>query len=207
MKRTLRTIATTATLSVLGSLIAIVPAAAPAAAASCPSASVGGPSIAKINAGKVRVPVKSVTYRKGGPLNPPATNRAAGLSTRNAALTAKKGKSVIVWHVRYGNGCKGTLNTVLRMPVGSTFTIARPGKPTLTFQIMKRDSVPRNRLKKSWFARTGPHRLVLLTCDDLRGGVFRRTQAVIAKRIPTPVPAAPNSDSPATTAPVSSPSI
>jgi hypothetical protein len=50
--------------------------------------------------------------------------------------------------------------------------------------------VPKNRLKKAWFARTGPHRLVLLTCDDLQGGVFRRTQAVIAKRIPTPPTAA-----------------
>jgi hypothetical protein len=190
MRRVLHTVATAAALSVLVTIGVVVPASAPAAAASCPPASVGGPAIAKITAGKARVPVKPVTYRRGGPLNPPATNQAAGLSVRNAKLTAKKGKSVIVWHVRYGAGCNGTLNSVLKMPVGSTFTIARPGKPTLTFQILKRDSVPKNRLKKAWFARTGPHRLVLLTCDDLQGGVFRRTQAVIAKRIPTPPPAA-----------------
>lgn len=172
-------------LALMGSLVT----ALPAAAASCPPATVGGKAIGWIKVGDRSVPLKPVTYRKGGPLDPPATNQAAGLSIRNAKLTAKRGKSVITWHVRYGVGCYGSLNTVLKAPIGSTFMVKERGKDPVYFQIMKRDSVPKNRLRASWFARTGAHRLVLLTCDDLQGGVFLKTQAVIAKRVPAPSPA------------------
>lgn len=170
-------------LTLMGGLVTAVPAQA----ANCPPSSIGGPAVGTVKVGNRSIPLKPVTYRKNGPLYPPATNQAAGLSVRNKKLTAKTGKSVITWHVRYGVGCNGTLNNVLTAPIGSYFSVKMKGQKPIYFQILKKDSVKKTRLKASWFARTGPHRLVLLTCDDLVGSVFRRTQAVIAKRVPAPV--------------------
>ncbi len=70
------------------------------------------------------------------------------------------------------------------------------GKPARTYRITQHFTVPKTGLKRSWFRKKGPHRLVLLTCADLVGGVFRMTQAVIA---------APVSPAPATLPPVAPP--
>lgn len=181
--------------AVAGAMLASALISPVADARTCPPASVGGPTVAVITVKGKNVPVKSVTFRNGGTLNPPATNKAAGISKRNAPLRAKKGTTIITWHVRYGTGCNGALNPVLRMPVGSTFTTMEVGGPVRTFKITKHITVPKSGLKRSWFRKNGPHRLVLLTCADLVGGVFRKTQAVIAapvRTVPAPVaPAAP----------------
>ncbi len=165
----------------------------PAQAASCPPASIGGPAVASIKVGKKTVPVKSVTYKKGGPLLPPATNQAAGLSRRNAPLHAKKGSTVITWHVRYGPGCPGTLNALTTLPIGTTFTVGKVGKTPKTYQIARREIVKKGVLKKRWFSTTGPRRLTLITCNDLQGSRFVRTMVVIA----TPVTTTPTTTAPA----------
>ena len=103
-----------------------------------------------------KVPVKSVTFRNGGLLDPPATNQAAGLSKRNMPLGARKGATVITWHVRYGNGCNGTLNPLMTMPIGSTFTAGAVGKPQKTYVITSRVTVPKTKLKTKWFRKDGP---------------------------------------------------
>jgi sortase (surface protein transpeptidase) len=134
------------------------------------------------------VPVKAISFRTGGVLDPPATNQAAGISTRNAPLSAKKGVTVITWHVRYGPGCNGTLNPLMTMAMGSTFTVAAVGKRATTYQITGRETVAKSGLKRSWFSNEGPHRMVLFTCTDYRGGVFHKTMAVIASPVrPTPI--------------------
>jgi hypothetical protein len=201
MKRIIAaTISTTAVLLSAGVL------AAPADARTCPPASVGGPTVATITVKGKTVPIKSVTFRNGQSLNPPATNRAAGISARNAPLRAKKGTTIITWHVRYGVGCNGTLNTVLRMPIGSTFTTQEVGGPVRTFKITKKFVVPKTGLKNSWFRKNGPHRLVLLTCADLVGGVFRKTEAVIAAPVRT-VPAPTTTATATAPAPVPAPTV
>ncbi len=188
-------------MSPLRCLIAGLVGATPAEARSCPSPNVGGPTVANVNVKNRTVPVKSVTFRNGGTLLPPATNKAAGISKRNRPLKAKSGTTIITWHVRYGQGCNGTLNPILKMPIGSTFTVAEVGKPAKTYRITKNVTVPKSGLKSSWFRKNGPRRLVMLTCADLAGGVFRKTQAVIAAPVkdkpapvvptPTPEPVAP----------------
>jgi sortase (surface protein transpeptidase) len=173
-------------------LLALPLTATQAEARSCPPASVGGRTVGEVKLPSRTVPLKSVTFANGGTLNPPATNLAAGVSKRNAPLGAKKGTTIITWHVRYGSGCNGALNPLLRMPMGSTFTVSEVGKPPRTYKITKRFVVPKTGLKSSWFRKNGPHRLVLLTCADLVGGVFRKTEAVIAAPVRTPpVPAKP----------------
>jgi hypothetical protein len=173
-------------LALLASLVAWVPAQA----RTCPSASIGGPAVATVTVRGKAVPVKRVTYRNGGVLLPPATNLAAGISTRNASLGAKKGSTIITWHVRYGPGCDGSLNDLITMPIGSTFSAGVKGKPAQTYQISSRTTVPQGKLKRSWFTSSGPHRLVLITCADLRGGHFRKTMAIIATPVPAAAPAA-----------------
>lgn len=168
--------------AIVASLVGWAP---PAEAANCPPSSIGGPAVAQMNVRGKNVLVKRVTFRNGGVLLPPATNLAAGISARNAPLSAKKGSTIITWHVRYGVGCDGILNPLITMPIGTTFTINAVGKPAKTYQIAYRESVLKGHLKRSWFRTTGRHRLVLITCDDLNGGVFRRTMAIVA--IPAPV--------------------
>jgi hypothetical protein len=186
-----RTIAATVTMA--AALLASGAIAAPADARTCPPASTGGPTVATITVKGKTVPIKSVTFRNGQALNPPATNLAAGISARNAPLRAKKGTTIITWHVRYGVGCNGALNPVLKMPIGSTFTTREANGAERTFKITKKFVVPKTGLKNSWFRKNGPHRLVLLTCADLVDGQFRKTEAVIAapvRTVPAPTPTA-----------------
>lgn len=185
----MKRVVTLTIMALLATLLATLVGSAPAEARSCPPSSVGGKTVAVMKVRGKTVPVKRVTFRNGGALLPPATNQAAGISVRNARLNAKRGSTVITWHVRYGVGCNGTLNALITMPIGSTFTVGAVGKTPKTYQISKRVSVPKGRLKRAWFRSTGRHRLVMLTCDDYAGGVFRRTMAIIAKPIPTPPPA------------------
>jgi hypothetical protein len=177
-----------ATVATVAMLLASLVGLAPAQARACPPSSVGGPTVAVMTVGGRAVPVKRITFRNGGALVPPATNQAAGISARNAPLGARRGATVITWHVRFGAGCDGSLNALTTMPIGSTFTIGATGRAAKTYQISSRVTVPHGKLLRSWFRTGGPHRLVLITCADLSGGVFRRTMAIIA----APVPERPN---------------
>lgn len=182
-------------------LVASLVTALPAQARSCPPPTVGGKTIATITVGSKVVPVKSVTYKKGQALVPPATNQAAGLSRRNQPFGAKRGNTIVTWHVRYGVGCPGALNALTTLPIGTQFTV-KPGKkkPVLTYQILRRESVKKGGHKRSWFKQTGKPRLVLLTCADFDGkNTFRKTMAIFAA--PVKKPATP----PATTTPTTTP--
>jgi len=159
------------------------PAHAAVRSSHCPPASVGGDPVGSLTIGDAVVPIVPVTYPAGGLLTPPPTNRAIGLSTRHKSLFAAQGTSVLTWHVRYGQGCPGTANALLAAPVGSTFQIAgRDGVPR-SFRIDARDVVPLGEYPKRWFVQSGPHRLALFTCTDLRDGVFHKTVAIFASPV------------------------
>lgn len=158
-----------------------VTGASPARAQTCPPASVGGPAIGTITAGGVSVPIKPVTFRPGGDLRPPATNQAAGLSALNAPLDAFEGTTVMAWHVRYGKGCPGTLNPLLDLPVGATFTITERGSEPIEYRITRRFEVPKGKYRKEWFTPIGPRRIALFTCGDLRYERFHSTIATFAE--------------------------
>lgn len=155
----------------------------PAYAAQCAPARVGGPSIGTITAGGVSVPIKPVTYKPGGTLRPPDTAKAVGVSTVNAPLDSDEGTTVMAWHVRYGKGCPGTLNTLLDLPIGASFTVQSNGSTAREYRITERFEVPRGKYKKKWFTPVGPHRLALFTCGDLRYEKFHSTIAVFADPI------------------------
>ena len=166
----------------------LIPLNAPAAhAAKCPPASVGGPSVGSVQVGDVSVPLKRVRYRDGGPLHPPASNQNAGISTVNAPIGADEGTSVITWHIRYGQGCPGTLNDLVTLPVGSTFSVRMKNKPPMEYVITERTEVRKGRYKAAWFRPDGPHRLALFTCGDLRDGVFQSTIVTFADPVTSEV--------------------
>lgn len=158
-------------------------AVTPAQANSCPPSSVGGRTVARIKVGSLVVPVKSVTYRSGGVLNPPATNQAAGLSSVNMPLDSSEGTAVLTWHVRYGPGCYGTLNRLMTMPIGSTFQVGATGKHLRTYKITQRVTVPKGQYRWQWFRADGPYRIALFTCSGFRNGVFHNTVAIFASPV------------------------
>jgi hypothetical protein len=176
--------------ALLGALVLVlgIPGgfAAPAYAAKCPPAKVGGPAVGTITAGGVSVPIKPVSYEPGGTLRPPDTAKAVGFSTLNAPLDATEGTTVMAWHVRFGKGCPGTLNTLLKLPIGATFTVQPDDSAAREYRITERFEVPRGKYKKEWFSPVGPHRLALFTCGDLRYEKFHSTIAVFAEPV-TPV--------------------
>ena len=162
-------------------IVAVACAAAPAAhAAKCPPASVGGAAVATIAVGGRDVPVKRITFEPGGPLQPPATNRAAGLSSQHRGLNASQGTSVISWHVRYGRGCPGALNPLIKRPVGGTFWVDAKGT-RIQYRITDRFVVRKGDYMAEWFRTDGPRRLALFSCADLRDGAFRKTVVILAE--------------------------
>lgn len=167
-------------LLVLAGLASVAPAAG---AADCPPASAAGPAIGTVSVGGTRVPLTRVSVDPGGALVPPATNLAAGLSRQHAGLHAKRGTSVITWHVRYGPGCDGALNELLTAPIGTSLRVNAQGREPQEYRIVRRVSVPKGRYPVSWFRQHGPRQLALFSCADLRDGVFRSTVAVFAEPV------------------------
>ena len=156
---------------------------APVHAANCPPASVGGPTIGTITAGGISVPIKPVTFKPGGTLRPPNTNQAVGVSTLNAPLDASEGTTVMAWHVRFGRGCPGTLNPLLDLPIGATFTITPKGSPAREYRIVRKREVPKGQYRAQWFTPIGPRRVALFTCGDLRYEKFHSTIGIFAKLV------------------------
>jgi len=159
---------------------------APAAnAAKCPPESVGGKTIGWVEFDDVRVPIKETDYPAGGKLDPPASNKVAGMSTRHQNLRADQGTTVLAWHVRYGKKCKGTLNPLLQKKIGETFDIVTKSGQRATYQLEERTKVKRGKYKRDWFRLHGDRQIALFTCSDLRKGKFERTRVLIASPVET----------------------
>ena len=166
--------------ALVSTAIATVPSIAHAS--TCPPASAGGHVIGVITVGDVQVPLVNMAFPRSRILQPPATNKVAGLSDVHAPLDAEVGTSVISWHVYYGAQCPGTLNPLLKLPVGGTFTVtdARTPDKAQVYEISKKLVTLRGHYLPSWFSQAGPHRLALFTCADRSGRVFRKTVAIFA---------------------------
>ena len=152
-------------------------------ASTCPSPTVGGKPTAWITLGGRTIPVKNIALAADGSLTPPASNLVAGLSTDHAALGAKVGTSVISWHVRYGSGCDGALNSLLTAPVGTTFTVKPRNGAPIEYRITEQLTVPKGTIERKWFSANGPHRLTLLTCNGLKNGEFTQTTFIGAEPV------------------------
>jgi hypothetical protein len=167
-------------LAVAVGLVSTVLYAPSASAASCPSESVGGKPVGWIEVDGIKVPIKPVSYPAGGELAPPRSNKVVGLSTRHRALLATRGTTVLTWHVRYGEGCYGTLNPLLEKPVGTTFTVTDKTGSSKQYRLTGQRTVQKGRYEPEWFRDQGAPQLSMFTCSDLRQGKYRKTTAVFA---------------------------
>lgn len=170
--------ATVAALFVAASLGGVVPSAQ--AADACPPASVGGKPVGWIEFDGIKVPLKSISYPAGGELDPPASAKVAGVSSRHKALLSDQGSTVIAWHVRYGQGCNGALNPLLKKKLGANFDIVTPSGSRQTYELVERSTVKRGQYQPEWFRTNGSPQVSLFTCSDLRNGKFEKTTALIA---------------------------
>lgn len=146
----------------------------------CPPAAVGGRPIGEISIDGRQIPMVAIARTKDGILNPPATSAAAGLDTEGVPLDASHGTAVIAWHVRFGKGCPGALNPISRAPLGTRFTIESRTGGEREYVVTGRDVSRADQLPARWFRLSGPYRVGLFTCGDLRDGQFHSTVATFA---------------------------
>ena len=154
-----------------------------AQASECPSTNVGGKAIGWIEFANSRVPIKQFDYPAGGELDPPASAAVVGASSLHRPLLSKKGTTVLAWHVRYGAGCKGALNPLLKRPIGATFDIVTASGSRQTFKLVDKTTVKRGNYKPEWFRVNGPAQVAMFTCSDLRNGKFNKTSALFAEPV------------------------
>jgi hypothetical protein len=165
----------------LAVLLAIgMPFASPAIAENCPGPSVGGKTIGWVEFDDIQVPLKRFTYPAGGVLDPPGSAAVAGVSARHRPLLSDTGTTVLAWHLRYGQGCNGALNPILKKRVGEKFDIVTLNGNRQTFSIVERADVARGQYLPEWFRTNGPRQVSLFTCSKLRNGRFVNTQALFA---------------------------
>jgi hypothetical protein len=120
--------------------------------------------LAGVSAPIARVRVRGTTMQI--PLDP----RRVGWWSGGAAPGDSSGTTVIVGHVNY-SGVTGTLATIASLRPGAHVTIAEPQR-TLRYAIAAVHTYPKTTgLPSEVFTRTGPARLVLITC----GGPFDST--------------------------------
>jgi hypothetical protein len=133
------------------------------AAIKCPDPAKDGKTVGLVSFGNVKVPVKSITYPKGGVMDPPRSPANAGVSARHNPLSADSGSSVITWHVNF-NGCVGALNPITKKDIGFTFSIKDEKGGTTKYKIVEKYTVPKGSYLAEWFELTGPRQIVLVTC-------------------------------------------
>jgi hypothetical protein len=156
-----------------------------AQASKCPGTHIGGKTIGWIEFDDVRVPLKRFSYPAGGDLDPPPTAAVTGVSSLHRPLLSETGTTVLAWHVRYGKGCNGALNPILKRPVSSTFDIVTAQGERQRYVLVERTNVKRGKYKPEWFRTNGPAQIALFTCSDPRNGRFERTTALFAEPVPS----------------------
>jgi LPXTG-site transpeptidase (sortase) family protein len=124
------------------------------------------------------VPVQSNEERI---LEPPRDPGVAGWWSDGAAPGASQGSAVVVGHtVRNRNG--GVFDDIRDLSSGDAIQVEGSGA-TLTYRVqssgvLSKDEVARD--AEEIFAQRGPGRLVLITCDDWDGKVWRSNIVTVA---------------------------
>ncbi|TGN66661.1 class F sortase [Nocardioides eburneiflavus] len=118
---------------------------------------------------------------EGGVLTPPSDPRQVGWWTGGARPGASAGAAVVTGHtVRAGGGAFDDLETL----AAGDDVVVRSGAREVayavdTVEVLSRDELARR--SASLFGRTGPGRLVLITCEDWDGTAYRSNVVVTAR--------------------------
>lgn len=175
-----RLIALASSLGLLLSLLLVAPAQS---APNCPNPAKDGKVIGQISFGKVKVPVTSISYPKGGVMDPPGSPQNAGLSARHNPLSAQTGSSIVTWHVNY-NGCIGALNPIMDKEIGFTFSVRDEKGVVTRYGLTERFTVKKGAYLPEWFELAGPRQLVLVTCvGRFENGHYQDNLVLIARPV------------------------
>jgi LPXTG-site transpeptidase (sortase) family protein len=155
------------------------PSATPAPASSPADPGVR-PELVVVPALGVRAPVAGIRTEDGS-LTPPSDPSQVGWWTGGARPGASAGAAVVTGHtVRAGGGAFDDLETL----AAGDDVVVRSGAREVayavdTVEVLSRDELARR--SASLFGRTGPGRLVLITCEDWDGTAYRSNVVVTAR--------------------------
>jgi LPXTG-site transpeptidase (sortase) family protein len=155
------------------------PSATPAPASSPADPGVR-PELVVVPALGVRAPVAGIRTEDGS-LTPPSDPSRVGWWTGGARPGASAGAAVVTGHtVRAGGGAFDDLETL----AAGDDVVVRSGAREVayavdTVEVLSRDELARR--SASLFGRTGPGRLVLITCEDWDGTAYRSNVVVTAR--------------------------
>jgi LPXTG-site transpeptidase (sortase) family protein len=138
------------------------------------------PELVVVPALGVRAPVAGIRTEDGA-LTPPSDPRQVGWWTGGARPGASAGAAVVTGHtVRAGGGAFDDLET---LAAGDAVVVASGARDVVyavdTVEVLSRDELARR--SASLFGRTGPGRLVLITCEDWDGTAYRSNVVVTAR--------------------------
>lgn len=140
----------------------------------------GRPEVVAVPALGIRAEVDPIAVEAGA-LNPPSDPGRIGWWADGARPGARHGKAVLTGHtVRAGGGALDDLETlatgekVVIMSTGGRVTYE-----VISVRVLSREQLARQ--NRSIFAPDGPHRLVLITCEDWDGVAYRSNVVVEAR--------------------------
>lgn len=128
----------------------------------------------------VRAPVTGIRTEDGA-LTPPSDPQQVGWWTGGARPGASAGAAVVTGHtVRAGGGAFDDLETL----AAGDDVLVRSGAREVAYvvdavEVLTRDELARR--SASLFSRSGPGRLVLITCEDWDGTAYRSNVVVTAR--------------------------
>jgi LPXTG-site transpeptidase (sortase) family protein len=143
---------------------------------------ISGPYTLRIPRIGVEAPVVPIVSNDDRVLLPPQDPGVAGWWSDGAAPGEPEGSAVLVGHtVRYNGG--GVFDDVGTLRSGDTIEV-EGSHAALTYRVqsvdvLSKDDVARN--AEQIFTQTGPGRLVVITCDDFDGTVWRSNIITIAE--------------------------
>ena len=128
----------------------------------------------------VRADVTPIATR-GGALTPPSNPRDVGWWSGGARPGAATGAAVITGHTVHGGG--GAFDDLEELEDGDR-VLVRAGHRTVSYDVSSVRVLSRAELAQrsaAIFARSGPGRLVLITCEDWDGTAYRSNVVVTAR--------------------------
>lgn len=118
--------------------------------------------------------------RSGSLMLPPSDQ--VGWWIGGAFPGAPRGNLVIAGHVDTADGQHGALYNLSAVPDGARIEVTTAGG-SMTYQVVALRTYPKQALPRSLFTRTGPHRLLLITCGGPYQHGYTRNVVAYAVRI------------------------
>jgi LPXTG-site transpeptidase (sortase) family protein len=129
----------------------------------------------------VDAPVVPIQSNEQRVLNPPRDPRIAGWWSDGAAPGERQGSAVVVGHTVRNRG-GGVFDDIGDLSRGDAIEV-KGSDSTLTYRVKSIDVLSKSEFARDAqeiFAQTGAGRLVIITCDDWDGTVWRSNIVTIA---------------------------